>query len=72
MALYNMVNEIVEDGHKRQGCDMLGYIRNVVCIKLYPFSSYAIYCQLVNNHLLIWYLGVGGPVGSLHQRSRMI
>ena len=37
MALYNMVNEIAEDGRKRHGCDVLRYIRNVVCIKFIIF-----------------------------------
>ena len=38
MALYNMVNEIAEDGRKRQGRDVLRYIRNVVCIKFIIFQ----------------------------------
>jgi hypothetical protein len=34
LGLYNLVNEIAEEGRKRQGHDVLGYIRNLVCIKL--------------------------------------
>ena len=37
LALYNTVNEIAEDGRKRQGRDVLRYIRNVVCIKFIIF-----------------------------------
>jgi hypothetical protein len=34
LDLYNLVNEIAEEGRTKQGHDMLGYIRNLVCIKL--------------------------------------
>jgi hypothetical protein len=34
LGLYNLVNEIAEEGRKKQGHDVLGYIRNLVCIKL--------------------------------------
>ena len=34
LGLYDTVNEIAEAGRKRQGHDVLRYIRTVVCIKL--------------------------------------
>jgi hypothetical protein len=37
MGFYNTFNEIAEEGRKRQGGDVLGYIRNVVCIKFVIF-----------------------------------
>jgi hypothetical protein len=37
MGFYNTFNEIAEEGRKRQGRDVLGYIRNVVCIKFVIF-----------------------------------
>jgi len=34
LGLYNTVNGIAEEGRKRQGHDVLGYIRNLVWINL--------------------------------------
>lgn len=41
MGLYNMVNEIAEEGRKMQGRDVLGYIRNVCEIQLAAYSREA-------------------------------
>eukprot|EP00253_Pinus_taeda_P034637 PITA_34637 len=41
LGLYNLVNEIAEEGHKRQGHDVLGYIRNLWEIQLEAFTREA-------------------------------
>nr|M4HYP3.1 RecName: Full=Monofunctional isopimaradiene synthase, chloroplastic; Short=PcmIso1; Flags: Precursor [Pinus contorta]AFU73866.1 monofunctional isopimaradiene synthase [Pinus contorta] len=41
LGLYNLVNEIAEEGRKRQGRDVLGYIRNLWEIQLETFMKEA-------------------------------